>query len=151
MNIEAVICNLNGYLQSLRRLSGNKCDFWVDIIEVKTSLEDDVETHIMSIDNNLIIIDKTQISYHAVQEHLDKFVFSNLLIDDENILKLLAWDVVEYYGLASTELDPNGELNPLVHNGAILINIQSQRYESFVYYIVALPGYAIITGIAIRA
>ena len=149
--MEAIINNLNGYLHSLRRLSGNKCDFWAECVEIDSDIDNAIDKYFSKLKSDCKVLKTEKIDYSTVENLLNNLVFSNLTIRDDNLIKLLAWDIVEYYGLASTALDSEGEFNPLVSNGAIKISVQSDFYESCVYYVVQIANFAVVTGLAIRA
>lgn len=145
-----IINNLNGYLYSLRRFTGNKCDFWTELVELEGSLEDSVKNHLSTFEVDLEITDSKNISYSEVEALLDSFILSNLKIDDDDIKKLLAWDIVEYYGLASTDIDEKNDFNPLVSNGAIQFTMKSDFHSSHIYYAVPIGNQIILTGLAVR-
>ena len=126
--MEAIINNLNGYLHSLRRLSGNKCDFWAECVEIDSDIDNAIDKYFSKLKSDCKVLKTEKIDYSTVENLLNNLVFSNLTIRDDNLIKLLAWDIVEYYGLASTALDSEGEFNPLVSNGAIKISVQSDFY-----------------------
>jgi len=149
--METIIANLNGYLHSLRRLSGNKCDFWADVIKIEVDFEKTIEGFISKFKNNVKLIEKKEISYFEVESLLEELLLSNLDISSKDLKKSFTWDIIEYYGLASTDTDPDGEFNPLVSNGAIQITVQSDFHKSCVYYIVAISNHAVVTGLAERA
>ncbi len=149
--MEAIVNNLNGYLHSLRRLSGNKCDFWAESVEIESDIDNTIDKYFSKLESNNKALKKEEIDYSTVEKLLKDLVFSNLNVRDDNLIKLFAWDIVEYYGLASTALDPEGGFNPLVSNGAIKVSVQSDFYESCVYYVVQIANFAVVTGLAIRA
>ena len=147
----AIVNNLNGYLHSLRRLSGNKCDFWAERVEIETDIDNTIDEYFSTLESNSKVLEIERIDYSTVEKLLDTLVFSNLNIKDGDLIKLFAWDIVEYYGLASTAVDPEREFNPLVSNGAIKVSVQSDFHNSCVYYVVQITSFAIFTGLAIRA
>lgn len=149
--MEAIVNNLNGYLHSLGRLSGNKCAFWAECIEVESSFENTIDEYFAKLETDNKILEREKISYSEVKKLLKNIVFANLSVKDSSLIELFAWDIVEYYGLASTDRDPGGEFNPLVSNGTIKISVQSDFYKSCDYYVVQISNYAVITGLAVRA
>jgi hypothetical protein len=149
--MENIVNNLDGYLLSLRRLSGNQYDYWVEILDITVGIETALTNHFYKIDPELKVIAKYEISYLDVEKLLVEYIFSQLAITNENIKKLFLWDIVEYFGLASTQDDPEGDFNPLVSNGALKLTMQSNFYKSHVYLVVPISNYAIIMGLAKRA
>lgn len=121
-----------------------------ELVELKCSLEDSVRNHLSTFEKNLEIIDSKSISYSEVEALLETFIFSNLKIDDDDIRKSLAWDIVEYYGLASTDIDQNNEFNPIVSNGAIQFTMKSDFHSSRIYYAIPIGNQIILTGLAVR-
>ena len=148
--MKEIVDNLNGYFQALRRLSLNTCDFWADAVDVNGTLNNAIDDYISKIDE-VTLIEKKDVTCREVEELYKEFIFSNMNMDSDDIIKLFSWDIVEYYGLASTIIDPNGDFNPLVSNGAIQLSVSSIFHSSHVYYVVEIGTQEIITGLAVRA
>ncbi|MGX5172703.1 hypothetical protein ACUR5C_01590 [Aliikangiella sp. IMCC44653] len=149
--METIIANLNGYLHSLRRLSENKCDFWASTVSINTDFYQTIEDFISKLNTDVKHIETKEVSYSEVEALLEQHLLSKLVTVSDDLKESFAWDIVEYYGLASTASDPEGEFNPLVSNGAIQITVQSGFHKSCVYYIVAISNHAVVTGLAERA
>jgi hypothetical protein len=69
-----------------------------------------------------------------------------LRVENKEINKLFAWDIVEYYGLASTSL--GGEWNPLVRNGAIHLQLKSVRHASLNYFFVVIGDCLVVMDLS---
>ena len=148
--MKKIVDNLNGYFQALKRLSLNTCDFWAHVIEVNSTLNNAIDDYISKIDE-VTLIEKKDITFRDVENLHKEFIFSNINTDNDDIIKLFSWDIVEFYGLASTIIDPNGDFNPLVSKGAIQLSVNSTFHSSYVYYVVEIDKQAIVTGLAVRA
>jgi hypothetical protein len=149
--MENIVNNLDGYLLSMRRLSGNQYDYWAEILDITAGVETALTNHFYKINPELKVIEKYEICYLDVEKLLVEYIFSQLAFTNENIKKLFLWDIVEYFGLASTQDDPEGDFNPLVSNGALKLSMQPNFYKSHVYLVVPISNYAIIMGLAKRA
>jgi len=144
---EQPILNLDGYLQTLRRLSGNQCDFWVEIFNSTGSLEDDFGTHISG--REVALISSTSVGYKEIYEALDIHALSKLQIKDDSLLKLFAWDIVEYIQMSYRLLEP--EIDPVASNQAVLINAESKFHGRYVYIVIPVKNKCIAVGLATRA
>lgn len=69
----------------------------------------------------------------------------------DEVIELLKWDIVEYYGLISTSIDPDSSFNPLVSTGALLLEARSSFHLKCNYFVVEYSKYVVITGLAQRA
>ena len=106
MDIDALACILRGYLQALRRMSGNRCDFWTETVDLGGSIEASIESLIAGTD--IMISSRASAGYEEVDALLQRHVFPMLESADEQLCRLFAWDVVEYIDLCCGELDPQG-------------------------------------------
>jgi hypothetical protein len=94
-----------------------------------------------------------KINYDAVELIFDRFIKKNLNVNKEQ-LDLLLWDIVEYYGLASTALDPDDQFNPLLSKGAYRIYLKEEEkcfHKEYVYLACLLQDQVILTGFGFRA
>jgi hypothetical protein len=148
--MESYVENLNGFFQALRRLSENRCDYWSHCLKIDSSLENAIQNYFSSMDD-VELLEMNKITYEEVEALHQKYIFSNLVNVNGNVLDLIKWDLVEYFGLASTAIDPDGPFNPLVSSGALLLKARSTFHGEYVYYLVRYGNKAIITGLAVRA
>ncbi|NRB38575.1 MAG: hypothetical protein HRU20_08925 [Pseudomonadales bacterium] len=149
--MKSTISELNGYLHSLRRLCKESCDFWAEVIDVKESVNQSIQNYIAQFEDQILIKSTRDISFSDVELLLEKYIFSNLTITNPDQLKLLAWDIVEYYGAAALDQSFESHFNPLVSNGAIQLTVDSSFHKTQVYYVVKIGNKLIITGLGIRA
>jgi hypothetical protein len=147
--MKEIIDNLNGYFLALRRLTNNKCDYWANLIEIHQNIDLSIDQYFAN-HSGQSITSKNKISFNDVEKILDEYIYTNITVINENHRKLFAWDIVEYYGLASTSNDPEGEFNPLVSRGAIRVDVQSSFHIPCVCYIVEIGNFAIITCLGER-
>jgi len=148
--MESYVENLNGFFQALRRLSENRCDYWSHCLEIDSSLEIAIQQYFNNMDD-VELIETNNITYQEVEALHQEYIFSNLVNVNGNVLELLKWDLVEYFGQASIAKNSEGPFNPLVSNGALLLKAKSSFHGQYVYYVVSYGSKAIITGLAVRA
>jgi hypothetical protein len=78
--MKSIICNLDGYLLSLRRLSGNKCDFWANTFDIEDDLEESLLNHLNEMPIEVSLGNKSTIGFSDFDEILQKYIFSNLIV-----------------------------------------------------------------------
>ena len=144
---EQPILNLDGYLLALRRLSGNQCDFWAEIFDSKGNLEDDFRKYLSSRD--VALINSSPVGYKEIDNVLEIHTLSKLQIKDESLLKLFAWDIVEYIQMSYRLIEP--EIDPVSSNKAILINAESEFHGRYVYIVIPVQNKCVAVGLATRA
>jgi hypothetical protein len=144
---EIPIQNLDGYLQSLRRLSGNLCDFWVEIFEVQNDVEIDL-TKLVS-DRSISLFDKVRVGYREIDEILGKHLFSKLKTQDDSLHKLFAWDIVEYIQLSYPSFAP--EDDPISKRQSFVIDAESDFHGKYVYIVIPMGSKAVAIALATRA
>ena len=141
------ILNLDGYLLALRRLSGNRCDFWAETFDLQGDVVDDFKRHLSKRDISLL--DSSSIGYKEIDKALEEHSFSKLHIADESLLKLFAWDIVEYIQMSYRLIEP--EIDPISSGRAILINAESKFHGRYVYIVVPVQNKSLAVGLATRA
>lgn len=151
MDIEIYVYELRGYLRSLQRLSKVHCHFFADSFPIQSGLSESIEKYVARFGDDFEFCGSKTIDYSDVEGILKDHLYSNLTITDENQLGLLDWDITEYFGLASTSVDPNGDFNPLVRKGAVEVKIASKHYQSCAHFVVPIGEHAIFVGLAVCA
>jgi len=144
---EQPILNLDGYLLSLRRLSGNRCDFWAEIFDIENDAKSDFNRSLS--DRDVTLLDSSPAGYREVDEVLEKHLFSKLAVAEEALLKLFAWDIVEYIEMSYRLLEP--KIDPLYSKEAILINAESKFHGRYVYIVIPVKNRGVAVGLATRA
>jgi len=144
---EQPILNLSGYLLALRRLSGNRCDFWTEIFDLKGDVVDDFKRYLLNRDINLL--DSLSIGYKEIDNVLEEHSFSKLHIADESLLKLFAWDIVEYIEMSYRSIKP--EIDPISSNQVVLVNAESEFHGKYVYIVIPVKNKNVAVGLATRA
>lgn len=139
--IKGIIANLNGYLQSMRRLSLNQYHYTASVRVIKNNFEDEIEAYKKIFNNDYQLISQQHFDYKQMQQLHQDLIFLKLKLKDKEIIKHLDWDIVEYFGLASTSI--GGEWNPLVKNGAIVLKFESKKFKFLVYYFVEIGGFMV--------
>lgn len=146
MNEQPVI-SLEGYLLSLRRLSGNRCDYWAEVIEVDDNLEDCFKKYLSAL--QVKFIDSSTAGYREIDSLFEAEFQSSLRFQDEDLIKLFVWDIVECIQMTFQELEP--ETDPIHEKKALIITANSERYGNFRYLVVPVANKVIVIGLATRA
>lgn len=144
---EISIQNLDGYLQSLRRLSGNVCDFWVEIFEVQNDIQDSLARRLP--DRPILLFDKVNVGYGEIARVLDEHLISKLHLKDELLKKLFVWDIFEYIRLSypSQEIEDD----PISSGNAFVVHAESDFHGKYVYIVISAGTKAVAIGLASRA
>lgn len=141
------ILNLDGYLLSLRRLSGNLCDFWAEIFDVEGDVEEGFRQHLVG--REVTLLDKSPVGYKEVDVVLETHLLSKLKVKDESLRELFCWDIVEFIQMSFRLLEP--EIDPISTKEAFLINAESEFHSQYVYIVVPVTNQAVAVGLATRA
>lgn len=149
--MENYVSELRGYLQSLRRLCRRQCDFHADSFLVKNDIHASIEEYIYKLGAEFKFKGIKPLTYQEVESILEKHLILELEVEDQNANELFLWDIVEYFGLASTALNPDGDFNPLVSNGALAVEVQSSHYSSGAIFVVVIEKAAIVMWLNVRA
>lgn len=147
MDLDALACILRGYLQSLRRMSGNRCDFWTCTVDLNAGIDASIESLIA--DTDIRISDRASAGYAEVDALLQRRVFSMLDAADEQLCKLFAWDIVEYIELCCLALDP--ATNPLRKREARVFECSSSFHPALTYLVVPIGSRALVVALGTRA
>jgi hypothetical protein len=146
MNDQAVF-NLDGYLHCLRRLSSNKSDYWAEVLEVDGEVEESFRKHLSNIEVELL--DITTVGYREIESFFEDEFRSSLYVQDEDCIKLFAWDVVEYLQTSFREIKP--EIEPVQEKQAFIVGAHSKFHEKYSYLVVPVKRKLIAVGVAKRA
>lgn len=144
------VSELNGYLKLLQRFCKKRCDFDASALTVEGDLEGAVERYVSNLDDIVEYRGLNKISFSDFQNIMKRFVYSNLTIQDENMVRLIDWDIVEYFGVASTVMDPEGDFNPIVSNGGWELDVTSNFYEACTVVLVQYDEQALILSFGVR-
>jgi len=147
MDLDALASILRGYLQSLRRMSGNRCDFWSYAIDLDGGIDGSIDSIIAGTD--VRISDSAPAGYKEVDVLLDRYVFPMLNVADEDLCKLFAWDIVEYIEICCRELDPLS--TPLSRREAMMFAGSSSFHSTLAYLVVPIKSRALVIALGARA
>ncbi len=150
-----IVDELNGYLYSLRRLAKDNCDYWATHIKVKNegNVEQAIHQHFAKSHIKTEVTGIKKVDYATIKKLFSKFIIEQLTTNTEDQVYMLIWDIVEYYGIASTAVNPKGPFNPLVSEGALKITVKQEDvfHKELAYFLVQIENQAILTGFGIRA
>lgn len=146
MTIEMHVAELRGFLNALQRLMSDRRDFYADVISPANGMEAALAAYF---NEDPAYQGSAQIGYPEVQALLHEYIFAGLNELSSKVAAELEWQLLEYYGLASTAA--GGSFNPLISNGALLLTMRQSHYSKCAYYVVQLPHHLVITGLGILA
>lgn len=142
------IAELRGFLNALQRLCEAKSAFFAEVVRLSDDADSTLSKYFAECVAGCRYQGARRIAYSDVEAILDAFVYSKLRGVQADAIATLAWQLIEYYGLASTAADSNGPFKPLVSNGALLLSVSFDLPEICAYFAVEIPGHLIITGLA---
>lgn len=155
------IYNLYGYLQALARLCGPQYQFGVSSWEASSSI-DDLATELTALWNqgddylppsDFIYLGNEEIAYAQLLKELIYYLSNGCLARGviagdkvySEVGRQILWDILEFYGLASTSLNEAGVFNPLVAGPVYRLKLQcSEQIESF-YFLVRIEDMYVLT------
>ena len=129
--MNSFVSELNGYLQSLRRLTAGAFDYGAILVASKNEDTEVVREYLDKMPYKSKVLSHKKNSHEDVKAILTDYIFSNLGIEEKKIVDLLEWDVIEYFGMAldeSVEARAANSFNPLVENGAIVVEVETSFY-----------------------
>jgi hypothetical protein len=118
---------------------------------VENDIHSSVKEYIKKLGSEFEFVGVKPLTYQEVESILEKHLIAELEVESQNSIELFLWDIVEYYGLASTASNPDGDFNPLVSNGALAVEVISSHYASGAVFVVVIEKAAIITWLNVRA
>ena len=151
--MKEIVDKLDGYLHSIRRLAKDNCDYWAIHIEVEDDIEKAIRDYFAEAHIETEVVGIKKVDYDIIEKHFDRFITKHLTTNTEDQIYMLLWDIVEYYGMASTQVNPDGPFNPLVSEGALEITVKQEEpfHKELIYFLVQIENQAILTGLGIRA
>jgi len=147
MDLDTLASILRGYLQSFRRMSGNRCDFWSNPIDLDGDIAGSIDSIIADTDVRISV--NLPAGYKEVDALLDRYVFPMLNVADEDLCKLFAWDIVEYIELCCREVDP--VTTPLSRREARVFEGSSGFHPMLAYLVVPIRSRALVIALGTRA
>lgn len=139
MSLEIHTAELRGFLNAVQQLCGLGHSFSVEAIPAGANEESTLSRYFAMFEGGFKYLGSTAISYEKAQALLHQYIFINLSSVRPQLQKELNWQLIEYYGLASTAV--GGSFNPLVSEGALLLSIAQNHYKQCTYFVVRVPGY----------
>jgi len=148
MNFEQIIWGFNGYLNLLRRLCRGKCHFAVRDVRLSQTVSETIERYLSDRPYSAVLRSVSPIDYEGVNEVLKEYIFSSLVDLDQDICSVIHWDIIEYFGLASTA-NADGVFNPLVKYGAWKAELFTDTYEKSTVILVEYGDKAILLSLGV--
>ena len=148
--MKEIVSNLNGYLKSISRLSGeSKCYYWAQLIDNCTAPESSIHSYIDGIGDYKPVVES--LDYAAIELLLQEYLIDVLPEVSKKISSLFVWDIVEYFGLAAySAAGKDAQWNPLVNHGATVLIIHSDKYKKEKRLLVKVEDRVIVFGLAIN-
>lgn len=85
------------------------------------------------------------VNYETVKTLFNEHIFDPLRSVGLSDLENVDWNIIEYYGLASTSINENGPWNPVVSGESLLLEFESAESTKVLELIVEIEKYAIVT------
>lgn len=152
---ELHIAELNGYLNSLRRLCGNCFFFGAQAYAAEQDIDAFAKSLVDSWSENgdYCYEGRSIIEWDELSEAIESMILHGILdrktMPNDTarayVSKMLVEDINEYYGLASTSLDDNGVFHPLIQGPVYKLNISGRSQEKTLYYLVKIGRYYVFT------
>jgi hypothetical protein len=130
MNATRVIDEARGFLNALRLQCPAETTMWINIFPMHGDFEASVTWYINKICADFECTAKRYVSYKELQEIITRSIFNKIVsTQSEQVSKMLNWQFIEYYSLASTVENESNPFNPLVSEKTVLIELSSNEYE----------------------
>lgn len=132
-----VVGAIDGYLQSLRRVTKGSSDYGAYLIDTKLSLEAAIDHFLSDRLDEYVIEESESISMQKADQVLQERIFSRVILSDLDIREAMKFDFLDYFNLIC--LDETEETdNPLYRNGAEYINVQDDFYMDLKIMVIKL-------------
>jgi hypothetical protein len=144
---EIHILELDGFLNALRCLIGHPAKvFGAGYIEkVEQDLDSIINDKIKFIEKSGCLVSRDKVDFKYIQKIFSQYIYNRLPTENENILGNLDWNLVEYYGLASTAENEDGEWNRLVSQEHIILEYKDENSIDSVIFFVEHDKFVIAT------
>ena len=159
-NFESHIAELNGYLHSLRRFRGAGYFYSVRSYDATSDVDQFLTETVNEWGSNghFKYLGRSEVGFKVLEQRLSSIIFGGALNlqnvsgdeSKENIRKMVVEDINEYYGLASTSLNPEGAFHPLISGPVYELNIENKDYSGLFFYLVQIESYYVLTSFTRR-
>ena len=159
------IHELNGYLLCLSRLAGRGYSFGAHAYQVEADVDSFAReaVAIWSKGNEYIpasdfrYVGKSIIEYVDLQSEITRYVMNGLLgprklseAGRNAAARMLLEDIIEYYGLASTSINPEGVFHPPIRSTVHRLDIRNEKYEHCLYFVLQIEDMYVLTRLCKR-
>ncbi|MGD8914390.1 MAG: hypothetical protein PVJ68_16865 [Candidatus Thiodiazotropha sp.] len=138
---------MDGYLLSLRRLSSNKCDFWAEILEFDGDIDECLNRHLDRLEAALL--DKIPAGYKEIEQLLTHEFSSNLVINDNALVKSFVWDLLEYLQHSFLEYSLNED--PVNMKQSFIVKAKAKDHTISYHIIIPNKSKAVVIVLATRS
>ncbi len=118
---------MDGYLQSLRRLTSYRLDCGAILLETKLNLESAINHFLNERFEKFLIEESSQIDIQDADRIIQDSIFSRLILSDAGIVDMMKFDFLDYFNLVCLD-EPENNDNPLYRNGAKYISVKTDLY-----------------------
>ncbi|MCG8093239.1 MAG: hypothetical protein JAZ17_06355 [Candidatus Thiodiazotropha endolucinida] len=144
---EVPVFKLDGYLLSLRRLSGNKSDFWAEIVDIEGDVENSFCSQMK--EREIELNRKEYVGYKEIEIYLETQLNEKLNLSEGSLVNMFVWDIVEFLQQAFSVNEL--EYDPIRLKESFLIMAMSEFHGNFHYIVVPFKGKAIAMGMVNRS
>jgi hypothetical protein len=144
---EIHILELDGFLNALRCLIGHPAKiFGAGYIEkVEQNLDSIIHDKIKLIEQSGSLVTRDIVDFKYIQKVFNQYIYNKLPTSDENNLGNLDWNLVEYYGVASTAENEDEAWNRLVSQKHVILEYQDESSINSVIFFVEHDKFVIAT------
>ncbi|WPD23363.1 MAG: hypothetical protein SD837_02120 [Candidatus Electrothrix scaldis] len=158
---DSSIMMLRGYLSCMATLCGQNFSFAVSSFKDSRKIDIFVSELVREWSKGDEYIEPSEytyggkeiIDYHTARTAVAEFVFNGQLKNihseteaEGTVGGKLLWRLFEYYGLASTSLNPSGIFHPLVHGPVYRLAIRNDEHMRALYLLVEIEDMYVLTS-----
>ncbi|WP_203142915.1 hypothetical protein [Marinobacter mangrovi] len=156
------IHELNGYLLCLSRLAGRGYSFGAHAYVVDADVDSFVSEVVATWSkgdeyipaSEFRYVGKSIIEYGELQSEITRYVMHGLLgpgklseAGRSAVAGVILEDIIEYYGLASTSINPEGVFHPPIKRTVHRLDIKNENYESCLFFVLQIEDIYVLTGL----
>jgi|GEM_PF-6742782 len=141
------ILKLDGYLHCIRRLSQNKWDFWAESFPIENDQTESFERYLSL--KGIEFIGSEELGLNGLELKIRALLKPACPNESENLLNLLAWDIVEY--LQQLNAGGNAEGSSASSQESFTCTAKSSFHGEYVYIILCGKSSGVAVGFASRA
>ncbi|WP_444943374.1 hypothetical protein ACJJIK_16625 [Microbulbifer sp. ZKSA006] len=147
---EPAVIELNGFLNALRCvIDCPKRMFSATLIEKNVDLNSTIKNIKNSIDEHGGIIEQKKIDYQTTHQLFIDHIYKKISGTNTRGLDNLDWNLIEYYGLISTQDLEDGPWNRLVSQEHTTLRFLDNEGDEYILLIVEFSDFVVLTQLGL--